>query len=314
MRLRGVPVSIVSDRDPRFTFTFWKSLHKAMGTKLNFSTAFHPQTDWQSERTIQTLEDMLRACILDFKGSWDKYITLIEFSYNNSYYATIDMALYKALYKRKCRFPVYWEEVGERKLMGPQMVQEANEGIEIIREKMKVAQSRQKSYADAKRKDRKFMAGDNVFLKVAPMKRIMRFGKKGKLSPRFIGPFEILERIGELAYKLALPPALVRIHNVFYVSMLRKYVHDATHVLSYEPLQLQDDLTYEEGPSQILERKEHELRSKKIPLVKVFWRNHHTKNANWERDDELWVKYPKLFTTEGMSNFEDENFLKDGRL
>lgn len=314
MRLRGVPVSIVSDRDPRFTFTFWKSLHKAMGTKLNFSTAFHPQTDWQSERTIQTLEDMLRACILDFKGSWDKYITLIEFSYNNSYYATIDMALYKALYKRKCRFPVYWEEVGERKLMGPQMVQEANEGIEIIREKMKVAQSRQKSYADAKRKDRKFMAGDNVFLKVAPMKRIMRFGKKGKLSPRFIGPFEILERIGELAYKLALPPALVRIHNVFYVSMLRKYVHDATHVLSYEPLQLQDDLTYEEGPSQILERKEHELRSKKIPLVKVSWRNHRTKNANWERDDELWVKYPKLFTTEGMSNFEDENFLKDGRL
>ncbi|BFG20725.1 hypothetical protein CerSpe_069980 [Prunus speciosa] len=148
------------------------------------------------------------------------------------------MAPHEALYGRKCRSPVHWDEVGERKVLGPQMVQEANEGIEIIREKMKVAQSRQKSYADAKRKDREFVVGYKVFLKVAPMKGVMRFGKKGKLSPRFIGLFEILERIGELAYKLALPPALAGVHDVFHVSMLRKYVHDATHVLSYEPLQL----------------------------------------------------------------------------
>ena len=113
VRLHGVPVSIVSDRDPRFTSSFWKSLHRAMGTKLTFSTAFHPQTDGQSERTIQTLEDMLRACILDFKGSWEKHLPLVEFSYNNSFHASIGMALYKILYGRKCRSLSHWDEVGE---------------------------------------------------------------------------------------------------------------------------------------------------------------------------------------------------------
>jgi hypothetical protein len=119
VRLDGVPVSIISDRDPRFTSRFWQSLQAAMRTKLNFSTAFHPQTDGQSERTIQTLEDMLRACVLDFKGSWSQYIPLIEFAYNNSYQASIKMAPYEALYGRRCRSPLYWDEVGERQLTGP---------------------------------------------------------------------------------------------------------------------------------------------------------------------------------------------------
>ena len=109
VRLHGVPKSIVSDRDSRFTSTFWKSLHKAMGTNLAFSTAFHPQSDGQSERTIQTLEDMLRACVLDFQGSWNKYLPLVEFAYNNSYHSTIDMAPYEALYGRKCRSPIHWD-------------------------------------------------------------------------------------------------------------------------------------------------------------------------------------------------------------
>ena len=142
VRLHGVPVSIVSDRDPRFTSSFWKSLHRAMGTKLTFSTAFHPQTDGQSERTIQTLEDMLRACMLDFKGSWEKHLLLVEFSYNNSFHASIGLASYEALYGRKCRSPSHWDEVGEQKLLGPEILQQTSDIINNIRQRMKVAQDR----------------------------------------------------------------------------------------------------------------------------------------------------------------------------
>jgi hypothetical protein len=148
VRLHGVPVSIVSDRDPRFTSRFWGSLQKALGTKLNFSTTFHPQTDGRSERTIQILEDMLRACVLDFKGSWIDHLTLVEFAYNNSYQASIEMAPYEALYGRRCRSPICWDEVGERKILGPEIVLKTCEKIELIRERLRVAQSRQKSYAD----------------------------------------------------------------------------------------------------------------------------------------------------------------------
>ena len=133
VRLHGAPRSIVSDRDPTFTSKFWESLQKAMETQLRFSTAYHPQTDGQSERTIQILEDMLRACVLDFGGSWSKYIPLIEFSYNNSYQATIGVAPYEMLYGRRCRSPVHWDETGERRYLGRKMVQRTNEAIEKIR-------------------------------------------------------------------------------------------------------------------------------------------------------------------------------------
>ncbi|KAL0537392.1 hypothetical protein IC582_026370 [Cucumis melo] len=196
VRLHGVPVSIVSDRDARFTSKFWKGLQTAMGTRLDFSTAFHPQTDGQTERLNQVLEDMLRACALEFPGSWDSHLHLMEFAYNNSYQATIGMAPFEALYGRCCRSPVCWGEVGEQRLMGPELVQSTNEAIQKIRSRMHTAQSRQKSYADVRRKDLEFEIGDKVFLKVAPMKGVLRFERKGKLSPRFVGPFEILERIG----------------------------------------------------------------------------------------------------------------------
>ena len=239
VRLHGPPKSIVSDRDPKFTSKFWVSLQKAMGTKLKFSTAFHPQTDGQSERTIQILEDLLRACVMDFEGSWSKYLPLIEFSYNNSYQSTIGMAPYEMLYGRKCRSPIHWDETGERKYLGPELVQRTNEAIDKIKARMLASQSRQKSYADPKRRDVTFQAGEQVFLRVSPMKGIRRFGKKGKLSPRFIGPFQILEKVGQVAYWLALPLALSAVHDVFHISMLRKYVSDPTHVLSYEALDLQ---------------------------------------------------------------------------
>ncbi|KAL0549546.1 hypothetical protein IC582_014031 [Cucumis melo] len=295
VRLHGVPVSIVSDRDARFTSKFWKGLQTAMGTRLDFSTAFHPQTDGQTERLNQVLEDMLRACALEFPGSWDSHLHLMEFAYNNSYQATIGMAPFEALYGRCCRSPVCWGEVGEQRLMGPELVQSTNEAIQKIRSRMHTAQSRQKSYADVRRKDLEFEIGDKVFLKVAPMKGVLRFERKGKLSPRFVGPFEILERIGPVAYRLALPPSLSTVHDVFHVSMLRKYVPDPSHVVDYEPLEIDENLSYVEQPVEVLAREVKTLRNKQIPLVKVLWRNHRVEEATWEREDDMRSRYPELF-------------------
>ncbi|KAL0539895.1 hypothetical protein IC582_024116 [Cucumis melo] len=295
VRLHGVPVSIVSDRDARFTSKFWKGLQTAMGTRLDFSTAFHPQTDGQTERLNQVLEDMLRACALEFPGSWDSHLHLMEFAYNNSYQATIGMAPFEALYGRCCRSPVCWGEVGEQRLMGPELVQSTNEAIQKIRSRMHTAQSRQKSYADVRRKGLEFEIGDKVFLKVAPMKGVLRFERRGKLSPRFVGPFEILERIGPVAYRLALPPSLSAVHDVFHVSMLRKYVPDPSHVVDYEPLEIDENLSYVEQPVEILAREVKTLRNKEIPLVKVLWRNHRIEEATWEREDVMRSRYPELF-------------------
>ncbi|KAH9751613.1 hypothetical protein KPL71_014358 [Citrus sinensis] len=295
VRLHGVPVSIISDRDSRFTSKFWTNLQNALGTKLNFSTAFHPQTDGQSDRTIQTLEDMLRACVMEFKGNLDNHLPLMEFTYNNSYQASIEMAPYEALYGRKCRTPVCWDEVGERRLFGPKLIQDTNEKIQLIRDRLKVAQDRQKSYADKHRRELEFEVGYRVFIRISPWKEVLRFRKRGKLSPRYIGPYEIIERIGPLAYRLALPPKLSRIHDVFHVSMLRKYIYDPSHVLSKQPIQLKEDLTYEEEPVEILEEKHQVLRSKTIPLVKVRWRNHTKEEATWEHEDLMRAQYPYLF-------------------
>ncbi|KAM6550882.1 hypothetical protein CsatB_000690 [Cannabis sativa] len=173
---------------------------------------------------------------------------------------------------------------------------------------MLASQSRQKSYADPKRRDVTFQAGEHVFLRVSPMKGIRRFRKKGKLSPRFIGPFQILEKVGQVAYRLALPPALSAVHDVFHISMLRKYVSDPIHVLSYEALELQPDLTYEEQPVQILDRKEKVLRNKTIALVKVLWRNSKVEEATWELESDMRTQHPELFRLD----FEDEILLTGG--
>ncbi|KAL0534457.1 hypothetical protein IC582_028748 [Cucumis melo] len=295
VRLHGVPVSIVSDRDARFTSKFWKGLQTAMGTRLDFSTAFHLQTDGQTERLNQVLEDMLRACALEFPSSWDSHLHLMEFAYNNSYQATIGMAPFEALYGKCCRSPVCWGEVGEQRLMGPELIQSTNEAIQKIRSRMQTTQSRQKSYADVRRKDLEFDVGDKVFLKVAPMKGVLRFERRGKLSPRFVGPFEILERIGPVAYRLALPPSLSTVHDVFHVSMLRKYVPDPSHVVDYEPLEIDENLSYTEQPVEVLAREVKTLRNKEIPLVKVLWRNHRVEEATWEREDDMRSRYPELF-------------------
>ena len=176
-----------------------------MGTRLHFSTTFHPQTDGQSERTIQTLEDMLRASVIEFKGSWDTHLSLMEFVYNNSYQSSIGMAPFEALYGRKCRIPVCWDEVGERRLIGPELVQITLDKIQIFRDRLKIARDRQKSYADKRRRDLQFKVGDRVFLKVSSWKGVLRFGRRGKLRPRYIGPYEIIARVGPVAYRLDLP-------------------------------------------------------------------------------------------------------------
>ena len=231
VRLHGVPVSIVLDRDPRLTSRFWPSLQTTLGTRLHFSTTFHPQTDGQSERTIQTLEDMLRVCVMEFKGSWDTHLALMEFAYNNSYQCSVDMAPFEALYGRKCRTPVCWDAVAERRLVGPKLVQITSEKVKVVCYNLKVARDKQKSYADNRRRDLQFEIGDQVFLKISPWKGVLRFRKRGKLSPRYIGPCEIMSKVGLVAYKLKLPPELSRIHDTFHVSMLRKYIPDPSDVL-----------------------------------------------------------------------------------
>ena len=174
VRLHGVPVSIVSDRDPRFTAHFWKSFQKAMGTRLTMSTAFHPQTDGQSEMTIQVLEDMLRACVLDHKGNWEEHLPLVEFAYNNSYQASIQMAPYKALYGRSCRSSLCWTEVRESSITGLDLIRDTSEKVSLIRQRLLTAQRRQKSYADVRRRPLEFEVGDHVFLKVMPKRGVVR--------------------------------------------------------------------------------------------------------------------------------------------
>ena len=244
--LHGVPVSIISDRDPRSTSRFLKGLMKELGVKLNLSTAFHPQTDGQSERTIQTLEDMLKSCVLQLIGHWNEYLPLAEFTYNNSYHSSIEMSPYEALYGKQCRTPLCWNETGERKLLGPEIVHTTVDKVNVIRARLEAAQDRQKSYVDKRRKDLEFEVEDRVFLKLSLWKGVVRFERQGKLSPHYIGPFEIVERIGPVAYRLDLPEELSRVHNVFHISMLRKYISDPSHVLETLEIELRDDLSYEE--------------------------------------------------------------------
>nr|GEZ97024.1 reverse transcriptase domain-containing protein [Tanacetum cinerariifolium] len=201
----GIPVSIICDRDDRFTSNFWKSFQKALGTYISMSTAYHPETEGQSERNIQTLEDMLRVYVIDFGKGWVKHLPLCKFSYNNSYHASIKAAPYEALYGQKCRSPVCWAEVGEAQLTGPELIQETTEKIVLIKQRIQAAQDQQKSYANLKRKPMEFEVGDRVMLKVSPWKEVVRFDKRGKLNPRYVGPFKVLANMGIVAYKLELP-------------------------------------------------------------------------------------------------------------
>ncbi|GJY49005.1 putative reverse transcriptase domain-containing protein [Tanacetum coccineum] len=265
----GVPISIILDRDSHFTSRFWQSMQEALGTRLDMSTAYHPQTDGQSEHIIQNLEDMLRACVLDFRGSWDVHLLLVEFSYNNSYHSSMRCAPFEALYGKKCCSPTLWAEVGEGKLIGPELVQETTKKISQIKNRLKAARDRQKSYADKRRKPLEFSIGDYVLLKVSPWKGVVRFGKKGKLAPRFVGPFEIIEKVGPLAYRLDLPEELDGVHDTFHVSNLKKCLADPTLQVPLDEIQVDAKLNFVEEPMEILDREFKKLKRSMMAIVKV---------------------------------------------
>jgi hypothetical protein len=221
--LHGVPKKIVLDRRSQFTSKFSEKLHESMDTRLNFSSAYHPQTDGQTERNNQILEDMLRACALKYGKSWDKSLSYIEFSYNNSYQASIKIFRPEvALYGRQCRTPLFWSQTGESQIFRLEVLKDAEKQVQMIRENLKVVQSRQKIYADKRRRNLSFKIGDFVYLKVSPMRGTRRFKVKGKLAPRYVGPFKIISCKGEVAYQLELPPQLSDVHNVFHVSQVKK--------------------------------------------------------------------------------------------
>jgi hypothetical protein len=194
--LNGVPKMIISDRGSQFVARFWEQLHASLRTHLIHSSAYHPQTDDQTERVNQILEDMLRACVMEYPGSWEKNLPWAEFSYNNSYQESLKMAPFEALYGRQCCTPLNWIEPGEKAIFSPDIVVEADATVHRIQENLKVAKLRQESYANKRHRPLQFEAGDHVYLKVSPMKGVKRFGVTGKVSPHYIGPFQILKSTG----------------------------------------------------------------------------------------------------------------------
>nr|GFC22835.1 putative reverse transcriptase domain-containing protein [Tanacetum cinerariifolium] len=282
----GILVSIICDRDPRFASRFWRTLQKALGTSLDMSTAYHPETNGQSKRTIQTLKDILRACAIDFGKGWVNHLPLVKFSYNNSYHASIKAAPFEALYGRKCRSPVCWIEVEETQILGPELIQETTKKIIQIKQRMQAARDRQKSYADLKRKPMEFQVEDKVMLKVSPWKGVVRFGKRGKLNPRYVGPFKVLERVRDVAYKLDLPEELSRVDNTFHVSNLKKCHADEPLAVPLDGLHVDDKLHFVEDPVEIMDCEVKQLKRSRIPLVKVPWNSKRGPEFTWEREDQ----------------------------
>ncbi|GKA33844.1 putative reverse transcriptase domain-containing protein [Tanacetum coccineum] len=303
----GVPVSIISDRDSHFTSRFWRSLQEALGTNLDMSTAYHPQTDGQSERTIQTLEDMLRACVIDFGSSWDRHLPLVEFSYNNSYHASIKAAPYEALYGRKCRSPVCWSEVGDSQLTGPELIRDTTEKIVQIKNRLLAARSRQKSYADRRTKPLEFEVGDMVLLKVSPWKGTVRFGKPRKLSPCIIRSFKYLARAGPLAYTLELPEELKGIHSMFHVSNLKKCLAEGDIVVPMDEIKLDDRLHMIEEPVEVVDKEVKRLKQSRIPIVKVRWNSQRGPEFTWKHKDQIKKKYPHLLTSKDEARKMDKS-------
>ncbi|XP_074327801.1 uncharacterized protein LOC141665715 [Apium graveolens] len=203
---------------------------------------------------------------------------------------------YEALYGRKCRSPIYWDEVRERNVIGPELIQQTKEEVYLIRNQLIAAQDRQRKYADPCRKDVEYEIGETVLLKVSPWKGIVRFGKKGKLSPRFVGPSEILGKVRKLAYGLAFPPQMQHIYNIFHVSLLKRFNPDAKCIIENEPVEIEPDLSYIEQPVSILDRKDKVLRNIIAHLVKVLWRNPKVEKSTWELESDMLDKYPRLFS------------------
>ncbi|GJT81665.1 putative reverse transcriptase domain-containing protein [Tanacetum coccineum] len=256
----GVPISIISDRDSHFTSRFWQSMQSALGTQLDMSTAYHPETDGQSERTIQTLEDMLRACVIDFRKGQERHLPL-------------------------CRSPVCLVEVGDVQLTRPEIIYETTKKIVQIRQRLQAGRDRQMSYANVRRKPLEFQVGDRVMLKVSPRKGVIRFGKQGKLNPWYIGPFKILKRVGPVAYTLELPEELSNVHSTFHVSNLKKCLSDESLIILMKELRLDDKLNFVEEPIEIMDQEVKQLRQSRTPTVKVRWNSKRGPEFIWKHED-----------------------------
>jgi hypothetical protein len=207
-------------------------------TKLLFSTAHHPQTDGQTERVNRILEDMLRMHVMHQPQKWEEYLPLVEFAYNNGYEESLKIIPFEALYGRQCKIPISWSNPVDRVTIEPDMLKEMEQKLIQIKKKLKISQDRQKSYADKKRTPREFKTGYHIYLKVRLRKSSLRIGACAKMAPRYCGPFEVLDRVGPVAYRLALPPT-VKAHNVFHVSLLKKYVHDSNHIIDWSVIQVE---------------------------------------------------------------------------
>jgi hypothetical protein len=266
-----------------------------MDRKLNFSSAYHPQTDGQTERVNQILKDMLRASALKDNQRWDKCFLYAEFTYNNSYQESIKMAPFEFLYGRKCRTPLFWNELGENQIFGPDILREAERQVQMVRENLKLAQSRQKCYVNNRRRELRFHVSDYVYLKVSPMRGLRRFKIRGKLAPRYIRPFKILERRGLVAYQLELPPQLLDVHDVFHVSQLRKCLRVSKEQMPLEELEVGEDLTYQEYLVKILNTSEKVTRNNRYQMCKVQWSNHTEEEATWEKD-HFKAGFPEIFS------------------
>ncbi|GKE53652.1 putative reverse transcriptase domain-containing protein [Tanacetum coccineum] len=239
---------------------------------------------------------MIRACVLDFRESWDVHLPLAEFSYNNSYHSSVRCASFEALYGRKCRSPIMWADVGKGQLIGPELVQETIDKISQIKDRLKATRDRQKSYADKRRKPLEFSVGDYILLKVSPWKGVIRFGKKGKLAPRFVGPFEIIEKVGPIAYRLRLPEELNGVHDTFHVLNLKKCLADPTLQVPLDEIHVDAKLNFVKEPMEILEREFKKLKRSRITIVKVRWNSKCGPEFTWDRKDQTKLKYPHLFS------------------
>jgi hypothetical protein len=241
----------------------------SLGTHLIHSLTYHPQMDDQTKQVNQILEDMLQDCVMEHPGSWDKNLPWAEFSYNNSYQESLKMAPFEVLYGRRCHTPLNWTEPEEKAIFGPDLVEEAKATTGHIQENLRAARSLQESYTNKRHQPLEFTVGDHVYLKVSPMKGMKRFGMKGKLAPRYIGPFPILEKCGNIAYKLELPPSLAGVHYIFHVSQLKKCIKAPMDVVLLEVAPLEADLTYPEHPVKIMDQKDRVTRRKTIKFFKV---------------------------------------------
>jgi hypothetical protein len=293
-RIHGIPKTIVSDRDPKFTSNFWKGLFKGFGTNLNFSTTYHPESDGKTERVNQVIEDMLRMYVMDKPSKWEDYLHLVEFSYNNGYQASLKMSPFEALYGRKCNTPVSWDNPTDRAVVGPELLREMEEKMVRIKQNLKASQDRKKIYVDKGRTHREFKVGDHVFLKVKAKRSSLKLGNCSKLAARYCGSFEILERIGPVAYMLSLPASMC-IHNVFHVSLLKKYVPDANHVIDWNVIQVEQEGDFQVQPVAYWIRKIKLLQNRAIGIVKVQWTWYGPEDATWEHEDAMQEEYPHLF-------------------